>query len=31
MSRMLKRTIQYEIAFWEMAYTGPEWPGIGEV
>jgi thiaminase/transcriptional activator TenA len=31
MSRMLKRTIQYEAAFWEMAYTGPEWPGIGEV
>jgi len=31
MSRMLERTIRYEIAFWEMAYTGPEWPGIGAV
>lgn len=31
MSKMFERTIQYEIAFWEMAYTGPSWPGLGEV
>jgi thiaminase/transcriptional activator TenA len=31
MSRMFEQTIKYEIAFWEMAYRGPKWPGLGEI
>lgn len=31
MAAMFERTIKYEIAFWEMAYRGPSWPGLGDV
>lgn len=27
MERRFTETTKYEIAFWEMAYNGPEWPG----
>ena len=26
--RMFEMTTRYEIAFWEMAYRGPDWPGL---
>jgi thiaminase/transcriptional activator TenA len=28
MDRLFELTVRYEIAFWEMAYTGSGWPGI---
>lgn len=28
MATHFERTVRYEIAFWEMAYTGAGWPGI---
>ena len=30
MRRMFEMTVKYEIAFWEMAYNGPSWPGLDE-
>jgi thiaminase/transcriptional activator TenA len=30
MAQMFEMTVKYEIAFWEMAYRGPRWPGLGE-
>lgn len=28
MERLFELTLRYEIAFWEMAYTGSGWPGV---
>ncbi len=28
MARLFETTVRYEIAFWEMAYTGSGWPGL---
>lgn len=29
MARLFETTVKYEIAFWELAYEGPAWPGLG--
>ncbi len=30
MADLFELTVRYEIAFWELAMTGMEWPGLGE-
>ncbi len=30
MESIFKLTVKYEISFWEMAFTGSQWPGIQE-
>jgi thiaminase/transcriptional activator TenA len=30
MSWMFEQTLRYEIAFWQMAWEGPSWPGLEE-
>lgn len=30
MAELFETTVRYEIAFWEMAYRGTGWPGMGE-